>query len=59
MQLAVEELKMGLGENNLGNIVLARARTSTDIARLSHVIVIVNALHLGRVVGHLGRHDVK
>lgn len=60
LQLAVEELKMGLGKNNLGDIFLARARASANIARLSHSIVVVNALHLGGVVvGHLGRHSVR
>jgi hypothetical protein len=58
LQLAVKELKVRLGENNLGDVVLAGARASTDIARLSHGIVRVNTLHLRGVVDRrLSRHS--
>jgi hypothetical protein len=57
LQLAVEELKMRLGEDNLRDVVLTGARASTDIARLSHGIVRINALHLRGVAdGRLSRH---
>jgi len=59
LKLAVEELKVRLGKDNLGHIFLAGTRSSTDVARLSHGIAVVNDLHLRGVgVWHLRRHYV-
>jgi hypothetical protein len=56
LQLTVEELEMGLGEDDLRNIVVTGA-TTAHIARLSHGIPGVDAiLQVGGIV--LGRHCV-
>lgn len=57
LKLAVEELKVRLGEDDFRNVFLAGTRASTDVARLSHGIAVVNDLHL-RGVDVLCRHCV-
>jgi hypothetical protein len=49
LKLAVQELKVRLGEDNFRNVFLAGTRASTDVARFSHGITVVNDLHLGGV----------
>jgi hypothetical protein len=58
LQLAVQELKVRFGEDDFGDIFLASTRTSTNIARLSHGITVVDDLHLGGV-RVLRRHCVE
>lgn len=57
LELAVKELKVRLGEDNLGNIFFTGTRASTDIAGLSHVVTGIVGLHLGGVGVRLGGHD--
>jgi hypothetical protein len=56
LQLAVKELKMRLGEDDLRNVFFTGA--TADIARLGHIISRVDGtLGIGGVAdGHLGRH---